>query len=174
MSDSQANAGTGPSCSKTSGCPACGGSKFVLLAFLVLGAAWFFLADRRSQAPAGPSAVSWMEDYDAAMITAARKNQPVLLAFKATWCGPCKQMDREVFAQPAAAKALTDWVPVHIDLDANKDLARKYQVEAVPTLIVLSPAGKEVARTEGAMALEEFGAFLASAQSKLPAQASLH
>ena len=102
---------------------------------------------------------------------AAQKNEPVLLAFKATWCGPCKQMDAEVFAQPAAARMLANWILVHLDYDKDRELARQYGIRGVPTFIVLSPSGKEVDRTDGGLSLQEFAAFLASAQAKLPAAA---
>jgi thiol:disulfide interchange protein len=144
----------------------CGGGKWILLGLLVL-VGIVLLVNRQASQPAAPASFAWVEDYDAAVAMAAQKNEPVLLAFKATWCGPCKQMDAEVFSKPAAARLLANWVAVHIDLDQNSELARKYQVSGVPTFIVLSPAGKEVDRTDGRLSLQELAAFLASAQSRL-------
>lgn len=117
----------------------------------------------RSDNAAAVSAVNWVTNYDAALKTAAQTNRPILLAFKAGWCGPCKWMDREVFSKPAVGKALSTWVPVHVDIDSQSRLARQYDITGVPTFVMLSSAGKELGRTSGAMSVEEFALFLASA-----------
>jgi thiol:disulfide interchange protein len=155
----------GEACS-TSGCPSCFGGKFLLVMLLGLAIA-YLLTSRPSLPPAAPSAVNWAQDYDQALAAAAQKNQPVLLAFKASWCGPCRMMENEVFAKPVAAKALSDWIPVHVDIDEQRQLARQYEISGVPTLVALSPEGKEIARAGGVLSLEEFGQFLASAEAQL-------
>lgn len=163
--DNQASDPTrGESCSPSSGCPSCGGGKFMLLIFAGLVVA-YLLANRPG--PAAPSAVKWVPNHDQALAMAAESNKPVLLAFKASWCGPCRTMDSEVFAKDAAAKALTGWVPVHVDVDEEKQVARKYDISGVPTFIALSPEGKEIARTTGGLSLSQFAQFLASAESQV-------
>lgn len=59
---------------------------------------------------------------------------PVLVDFFATWCGPCR-MVAPVIDEIAAEKA--GQVAVYkVDIDQSPDLAFKYQVSSVPTLIV--------------------------------------
>lgn len=59
---------------------------------------------------------------------------PVLVDFFATWCGPCR-MVAPVIDEIAAEKA--GEVSVYkVDIDQSPDLAFKYQVSSVPTLIV--------------------------------------
>lgn len=59
---------------------------------------------------------------------------PVLVDFFATWCGPCR-MVAPVIDEIAAEKA--GQLSVYkVDIDATPDLAFKYQVSSVPTLIV--------------------------------------
>ncbi|MFC3881793.1 thioredoxin [Algoriphagus namhaensis] len=73
-------------------------------------------------------------------------DQPVLVDFFATWCGPCKMM------QPIledTAKALGEKVKiVKVDVDRNQMAASKFQVRGVPTLILFHK-GKILWRESG-------------------------
>lgn len=63
-----------------------------------------------------------------------KDSKPTLVDFFATWCGPCR-MVAPVIDEIAAEK--TGEVSVYkVDIDQSPDLAFKYQVSSVPTLIV--------------------------------------
>ena len=63
-----------------------------------------------------------------------KSDVPVLVDFFATWCGPCR-MVAPVIDEIATEKA--GQVAVYkVDIDQSPDLAFKYQVSSVPTLIV--------------------------------------
>lgn len=61
-------------------------------------------------------------------------DQPVLVDFFATWCGPCQMM------QPIledTARQLGEKIKiVKVDVDRNTFAASKFQVRGVPTLIL--------------------------------------
>lgn len=69
----------------------------------------------------------------------------VLVDFWASWCGPCRMLGPVI---DQLDSELTDVKVCKIDVDANQDLAAKYKVETIPTLVVFE-GGKEVKRSVG-------------------------
>ena len=67
----------------------------------------------------------------------------VLVDFWASWCGPCRMLGPVI---DQLGSELTDVKVCKIDVDANQDLAAKYKVETIPTLVVFE-GGKEVKRS---------------------------
>ena len=65
--------------------------------------------------------------------------------FWASWCGPCRMLGPVI---DQLGSELTDVKVCKIDVDANQDLAAKYKVETIPTLVVFE-GGKEVKRSVG-------------------------
>jgi thioredoxin 1 len=72
---------------------------------------------------------------------------PVLLDFTATWCPPCRMIE-PVLEQIAADKAGRVKV-VSLDVDANPETSRRYDVMGMPTL-ALFVGGALVSQTVGA------------------------
>ena len=72
----------------------------------------------------------------------------VLVDFWADWCGPCKALTPglEEIAQAANGK----FKIAKINIDDNSDLATKWEVMNIPTMILFK-AGEEVDRLVGLM-----------------------
>lgn len=71
-----------------------------------------------------------------------KSDKPVLVDFTATWCGPCKQL------APIVDKIADDHqgrLKVgKLDIDASPNIARKYGIRSVPTVIVFEGGSKKV------------------------------
>lgn len=69
----------------------------------------------------------------------------VLVDFFATWCGPC-QMLTPVLEKISNSRV--DFDIVKVDIDQAMNLANKYKIQVVPTLLVFKD-GKIVNQTQG-------------------------
>ncbi len=71
--------------------------------------------------------------------------KPVLLDFWAAWCNPCQRL-LPIIDEVAAERA--DIKVAKVNIDDSRDLARKYKVMSIPTL-VLFENGQEIRRVVG-------------------------
>jgi thioredoxin-like negative regulator of GroEL len=75
--------------------------------------------------------------------------------FTADWCGPCKRV------KPIVADLDRDGDIKFqlIDVDSNFELVKSYQIQSVPTFVLIED-NKEIARTTGAQTREQLEAFI--------------
>lgn len=74
-----------------------------------------------------------------------QSDKTVLVDFYADWCGPCKMLSPVV---DSVANENEDIKVVKVNVDNAQDLAIKYQVMSIPTLVVIKN-GQEINRSVG-------------------------
>ena len=79
----------------------------------------------------------------------------VLVDFYADWCGPCKMLAIEI--EKVASEIDIDIVKVNVD--EEEDIARKYGVMSIPTLILFEN-GQELKKTIGFMSKDKIKDFI--------------
>jgi thioredoxin 1 len=86
-----------------------------------------------------------------------KSSQPVLVDFWAEWCMPCRMLSPtiEKIAKDYAGKVKVG----KLDTDANRDVAAKYSISAIPT-VILFREGQVAQKFVGLRKEQEFKAAL--------------
>ncbi|TVQ70096.1 MAG: DUF255 domain-containing protein [Balneolaceae bacterium] len=101
------------------------------------------------------------------------KGRYVLLDVYTEWCGFCRRMNRETYADKRVQEAIDQYFyPVRIDAESShmvafqgqsysmQDLALAFGVQSFPTTIFLNPQGEPVALQPGFIEAERFHKML--------------
>jgi len=104
----------------------------------------------------------WMTDFGKAKEKAKAENKVMVMNFTGSdWCPPCKALHKNVFDSTEFVEfAKRNLVLVEVDFPtskkqseelkkANDDLAKQFNVDGYPTVIILDSTGKELSRDSG-------------------------
>jgi thiol:disulfide interchange protein DsbD len=123
-----------------------------------------------SSNPSANDELNWFVDDRAAAFEEARaQDKPVFVDFTGYTCTNCRDMEANVFTEPAIARRFEqDFVLLRLYTDAppKGPEYQRYQLRltgttALPTYVVLDPQNETpIDRVSGTMSAEAFGAFL--------------
>lgn len=104
--------------------------------------------------------------FDEAIAAAKQENKMVFIDFYTDWCGPCKMMARDVFPQKHVGDFFNGkFVCVKFNAEKEgKELAKRFEVKAYPTFIVLNTKEEVLLDIKGGM---DGDAFIAKVSSGL-------
>jgi thiol-disulfide isomerase/thioredoxin len=99
-----------------------------------------------------PPAIHWEKNFDEAMKKARREKRPVIVDFWAEWCGWCHRLDNTTYADPIVAEKAKGFVAVKVDTEGgrrDREVRDRYRVYNLPTIVFLTPNGRQVLRVNG-------------------------
>ncbi len=110
--------------------------------------------------PVATGGIQFQEgSWDQLLQRASRENKLIFLDAYTVWCGPCKQMDRDVFTDArVGAYFNAKHIPVKRDMEKGEGLMlrEKYAVKAYPTFLFINGKGEVVHRMVGSSPAEQF------------------
>jgi len=112
----------------------------IVLLFTILAPAW------------SVEQIPWNRNYDQAVALAKKNSQPIFVDVYAEWCAWCHVLDKEVYTDPKFITFMKGFVTLKADAEDNKDgtkLAEKYNVDGLPTLLVIDPSGSLLLKITG-------------------------
>lgn len=129
----------------------------ILALWLVCVSPWHVHAAGSRTKVVSRGVVSWHSDFAKARAESRRRGLPLLVHFSASWCGPCRQMERDVLDTRSLQKRLGPHVvAVKVDTDRNPAITGRYRVKFLPTDLVVAPDGRQLARTQGYQGLKAY------------------
>lgn len=131
-----------------------------LLALLLVGLVWNTEAgDKRRPAAAAEEGIQFTEASWASVLKKAKaENKIIFLDAYASWCGPCKMLQKNVFTKKEIGDYFNkQFVNVKMDMEKGEGpaLTQKYPLDAYPTLFFIDGNGKVVKKVIGYQKPEE-------------------
>ena len=90
---------------------------------------------------------------------AKAENKLIFIDCYTQWCGPCKKMSKEVFPQASVGDYMNPkYISLKLDMETpyGAPLAKKWQIQAYPTFMILTADAQEINRFLGYHAPDDF------------------
>jgi thiol-disulfide isomerase/thioredoxin len=100
--------------------------------------------------------IYWLHNFDLARSIANSSERLIIIDFWASWCGPCKVMDIELWQNAGMQKISKNFIGVRIDVDTERSLTARYGVKSIPKVIIITAGGDIIWQQDGYDYAEHF------------------
>lgn len=91
---------------------------------------------------------------------AAKEDKKTIIIFGADYCFWCHKLEKLIKEDQEVSKELSSYVILHLDLEKDEELAKKYKVKSVPAIFVLDENGEIEKKQIGFNGKNQFIKFL--------------
>lgn len=109
------------------------------------------------------------------MVQAKKEKKLIFIDAYASWCGPCKLLEKNIFPKPAVKEFYNKtFINTHIDMEKGEgvQIAQKYMIRSYPTLMFINGDGEIIQKALGYMDEDAFLALGKEVGNPLNAQSS--
>lgn len=100
--------------------------------------------------------ITWYNDVAKASAIAQQRGLPMFIDFWADWCAACKVMDDDVYTEAGVIRAFEEKIiGVRVHFDLQPDVARRYNVPALPFLLFTNSYGTPLIYHRGFLEAED-------------------
>jgi thioredoxin-like negative regulator of GroEL len=95
------------------------------------------------------------EPFTQALQASRGSGELLIIDFTAEWCAPCQAMDKGAWRDERVASWVRDHgKAIQIDVDKDREIAARYHVQAMPTVVALRD-GEEIDRFTGGRSADD-------------------
>ena len=125
-------------------------------------------ASSEAELPRSGSGVTFTKlGFDEALGKARSGKTLLMVDVYTDWCGWCKKLDRDVFADERVGSATKSLVAIRLDAErGGEKVAEKFRIEGFPTVLFLNPDGEIVSRVNGYVTRDQMLELLAALSKK--------
>jgi thiol:disulfide interchange protein len=119
---------------------------FVCLCLIAASSTSYVIAQEKTTVNTG--IVFSSKEYKQVLAEAKATHKKIFVDAYATWCAPCKQLQKTTFKDHKAASYYNkNFINISVDVEKGNGigLAEKWNIEGLPTLLILDENGKTIA-----------------------------
>jgi len=124
-------------------------NKILIALIIVVGLAVVYFKAVDTKNTIQPPKTYGISDYDSALAKAKKQQKKVFIVFHAEWCHWCHKLEADTLSKPSVQEKLKDYVVLHVDADAHRDLARQYGARGLPSYVVTDADGVSLKKGSG-------------------------
>jgi len=111
--------------------------------------------------------VPWVSDWAQAQRRIEQENRPAMIYFYSPKARPCRTMEEVTFRDPQVTALMGRFIPVRLEMEANPDLVRRFELMKVPTVIFFD-GHSSLDTAVGYKTPEDFAGYMSRIVQRMP------